>query len=181
MNDLDILDLCCGTGAWSAPYRDAGYNVRLIDIAQGQDVRLLEHPGRVRGILAAPPCTHLSASGARWWQKKGKAALLDALSAVDACLRLVVACKPAWWCLENPVGRLTHFLGPPAMTFTPCDYGDHYTKRTCLWGCFQKPTPDPVLALEGSRMHRISPSPQRAAERSMTPPGFARAFFEANP
>jgi hypothetical protein len=25
-----ILDLCGGTGAWSKPYRDAGYDVRAI-------------------------------------------------------------------------------------------------------------------------------------------------------
>ncbi len=34
---------------------------------------------------------------------------------------------------------------------------------------------------EGSRMHRLPPSPERAALRSVTPEGFARAFFDANP
>ena len=27
--DKIILDLCGGTGAWSKPYKDAGYDVRL--------------------------------------------------------------------------------------------------------------------------------------------------------
>lgn len=27
-----ILDLCGGTGSWSKPYRDAGYDVRLITL-----------------------------------------------------------------------------------------------------------------------------------------------------
>lgn len=27
-----ILDLCAGTGAWSEPYREAGYDVRRIDL-----------------------------------------------------------------------------------------------------------------------------------------------------
>lgn len=57
-----ILDLCGGTGAWSEPYRLAGYQVRLIDPAAGTgDVRLYTLPReRVYGILAAPPCTVFS-------------------------------------------------------------------------------------------------------------------------
>ena len=33
-----ILDLCGGTGAWSAPYKDAGYDVRVITLPE-YDVR----------------------------------------------------------------------------------------------------------------------------------------------
>src|SRR5262245_50123366 len=95
-----ILSLCDHSGNWPAPYREAGYDVRLIDLAHetpawvpcdccenylcrlhgghvhdcscppleewdrspyeqgapGPDVRLLDFPGRVHGILAAPPC-----------------------------------------------------------------------------------------------------------------------------
>ncbi len=29
-----ILDLCGGTGAWSKPYREAGYDVRLMAVAE---------------------------------------------------------------------------------------------------------------------------------------------------
>ena len=29
--DKIILDLCGGTGSWSKPYRDNGYDVRIID------------------------------------------------------------------------------------------------------------------------------------------------------
>ena len=31
-NNKIILDLCGGTGAWSKPYRDAGYDVRVITL-----------------------------------------------------------------------------------------------------------------------------------------------------
>jgi hypothetical protein len=61
-----ILSLCDYSGSWSKPYRDAGYKVIQVDIKHGQDVRLFEFPGQVHGILAAPPCTHLASSGARW-------------------------------------------------------------------------------------------------------------------
>jgi site-specific DNA-cytosine methylase len=120
-NDRIILDLCGGTGSWSQPYREAGYDVRIVDsLVNGQDVRLFELPEfPVHGILAAPPCTHLAASGARWWAEKGEDKLFEALSIADACLRLVWACKPVWWALENPVGRLSRFYGQPKMYFDP--------------------------------------------------------------
>jgi site-specific DNA-cytosine methylase len=179
---LAILSLCDFTGAWSKPYRDAGYDVVQLDIKHGHDVRLFEAlPYPVRGVLAAPPCTHLAVSGARWWADKGEQALLDAMAVVDACLRIVAVHRPQWWALENPVGRLTRYLGPPRMTFDPADYGDPYTKKTLLWGDFSIPRKKPVEATEGSKMHRLPPSPERAALRSVTPEGFSRAFYEANP
>jgi len=175
-----ILDLCGGTGAWSAPYAEAGYDVRLVTLPE-QDVRLYQPPANVHGVLCAPPCRDLAASGARWWAAKGERAFLAAIALADACCRVVLLCRPAWWCLENPVGRLSRVYGPPVMTFNPCDYGDPWTKRTCLWGRFALPGETPVEAVRGSRMHRMSPSADRQKLRSITPPGFARAFFEANP
>ena len=208
-----ILDLCGGTGAWSNPYKEAGYDVRIVTLPE-QDVRLYIPPRDVRGILAAPPCTHLASSGARWWAKKGDSALLEALSVVDACLRIVHVCNPVWWALENPVGRLRRYLGKPALIFDPYDYGDPWRKKSCLWGCFSEPARTPVepdLSNEwihqksgrpgkcgGSRRHNtpraLLPDSicalaesafglevTRAQLRSITPPGFARAFFEANP
>jgi ubiquinone/menaquinone biosynthesis C-methylase UbiE len=29
-----ILDLCGGSGAWSKPYKDAGYDVRVLEYCQ---------------------------------------------------------------------------------------------------------------------------------------------------
>lgn len=179
---MTVLSLCDYTGTWSAPYREAGYDVVQVDIKAGRDVRLMPAPKYpVRGVLAAPPCTHFASSGARWWSDKGEEAVLEGLSVVDACLRLVAVLSPVWWCLENPVGRLTRYLGEPRMTFQPADYGDPYTKKTLLWGRFTPPAMRRVEATEGSKMHLLPPSPDRAALRSVTPAGFAHAFFEANP
>lgn len=60
--------------------------------------------------------------------------------------------------------------------------GDAYTKRTCLWigNGFVVPVPRPVFPIEGSRMHLMPPSADRGDLRAETPPGFARAVFEAN-
>lgn len=173
-----ILDLCGGTGAWSKPYREVGYAVRIVDFPW--DVRLLEYPGDIYGILAAPPCTHLASSGARWWKKKGDSKLLEALSIVDACLRIILMAKPKFWCLENPVGRLSRYIGKPVMTFHPYEYGDPYQKRTCLWGNFNFPVKKPVENTEGMKLYNLPPSKDRSKLRSITPPGFAQAFYEAN-
>lgn len=178
---MTVLSLCDFSGAWSQPYVDAGYDVIRIDLQHGGDVRLLRVDALppVRGVLAAPPCTEFAASGARWWAEKGEQPLLEGLSIVDACLRIVYATRPAWWALENPVGRLRRFLGPSRYTFDPCDHGDPWTKRTHLWGDFATPEKHPVIPSEGSKMHRMSGSDKNG--RSKTPDGFARAFFEANP
>lgn len=203
MKNKIILDLCGGTGAWSRPYKEAGYDVRLITLPE-YDVRLYEPPDNIYGILAAPPCTVFAISGARW--KRTNEQMIEGLSCVDACIRLVWKCKPVFWALENPVGKLIRWLGEPSIRFNPCDYGDPWTKKTLLWGNFNSPKLNPVKA-NGFPPHKILSQrvsdnqinklimlkylPENFIElygnirdrkiiRSITPPGFARAFFEAN-
>lgn len=191
-----ILSLCDYSGTWSQPYRDAGYRVTQIDLKHGDDVRLLKKiNGPVHGILAAPVCTAFSAAGARHWAAKeaeGNTQLLDGLAISDACIRIVHANKPIWWVMENPVGRLKDYIGNHAMTFNPNEYAgylgddwedDAYTKRTCLWGVFKKPKADPREAVQGSKMwSQYGGKSERTKElRSITPKGFSKAFFQANP
>jgi len=179
-----ILDLCAGTGAWSEPYRVAGYPVVRVDLPQ--DVRLLEHNPllRVHGILAAPPCTMFSRAGARW--RRTPEQMREALSIVDACLRLVFAYRPAWWALENPIGKLARYLGPPVYKCDPCDFGDPWTKRIWLWGEFKAPMKSLVTAPvygprpPGCNRDRTSML-SGTRRRAQTSAAFARAFFEANP
>ena len=199
-----ILDLCGGTGSWSKIYKDNGYDVRVIDPQEWLeddygtgDVRLYKKPKEeIYGILAAPPCTHFSGSGARHWKQKGKEPLLEGLSVVDACLRIVLITNPTFWVLENPVGRLKHYIGDCKATFQPYEYGDAYSKRTCLWGNFNMPKPTDIVEPEMveyktkkgeikrmSKVHWDSfklPKNERARLRSMTPQGFAKAFYEKN-
>jgi site-specific DNA-cytosine methylase len=178
---ITVLDLCGGTGSWSKPWADAGYNVIIVDPkVGGTDVRLFQPPENVYCVLAAPPCTVFSGSGARW--KRTDDDMREGLSVVDACLRIIHTTKPHVWALENPVGILRNYIGPPVAYFNPCDYGDPYTKKTCLWGKFTIPDKSPVAPTEGSKMHLKygGKSDRTKTIRSQTPPGFARAFFEAN-
>lgn len=171
-----ILDLCAGSGAWSKPYSDvSGYTVHRIDIEKGLDVRLILAPKfPVYGILAAPPCTMFSNAGNRW--KRSEANYLEAISVVDACLRLIVITKPRFWALENPIGKLTYFLGQPRYRFHPCYFGHPYTKQTLLWGEFNIPKEQRVNSI-ASYAHTEVRNPKKRAE---TFSGFAKAFFEVN-
>jgi len=183
-----ILDLCGGTGAWSRPYKEAGYDVRLVTLPD-YDVRNYEVPSGVWGILAAPPCTMFSF--ARQRAKKPRD-FDEGMEAVRACLGIIWKARPSWWALENPVGYLRRFLGIPPITFKPCDYGDPWTKRTDLWGYYNPPRRKPVEVCKpkgrvegGTRDWSFAKHGEngltRQEIRAMTPPGFAKAFFEANP
>lgn len=191
-----ILDLCGGTGAWSKPYSDNGYDVRVITYPQ-LDVRLFEKYPKleVYGILAAPPCTMFSLAGNRWRaeeMEKGtyRAKIMDALSVVDACFRIIAVYKPKFWALENPVGTIIRWLGKPKMYFQPYHYGDKYSKKTALWGQFNTPRKKEVKPIPPIRKgqpdwhHNAVGKPKgmsRDTWRSITPKGFALAFFKANP
>jgi len=189
-----ILDLCGGSGSWSRPYVETGYRVVLVDPNPSPDVfgydvvplSVRDFDPRtvgetIHGVLAAPPCTEFSGSGARWWKHKSPALLEEAIAVVESCLSIINEVSPRWWCLENPVGRLPDFIGPWVETFQPWEFGDPYTKRTCLWGSYKSLVKSPVEPTEGGKIWRMPPSPDRARLRSLTPPGFAKAFFEANP
>lgn len=62
------------------------------------------------------------------------------------------------------------------------NYGDPYTKKTCLWtgGTFVMPEKKRVEATLGSMMHTLPATKDRARIRSTTPMGFANAVFAAN-
>jgi len=197
-----VLSLFDYSGNWPKPYLEAGHHVVLIDIKRGHDILQLddaaltricrESPsGRVDGILMAPPCTDFSGSGAQYWPAKdldGRTAASVAL--VLAALAIKDKLKPDWWALENPVGRLNRCVPQLAAYgpwwFQPYFYGDAYTKKTGLWGVFnhdlvKTPVEPQRVCQQGSWLMKLGGKSERTKElRSMTPMGFARAFFEAN-
>jgi len=201
--DKIILDLCGGTGSWSKPYKDVGYDVRLITLPD-YDVTTYEPPRNVYGILAAPPCTEFSILNCIDAPRRRKPE--EGMRVVDACLKIIKECSPKFWALENPVGFLREYLYEPKYTFQPWWFGDAWTKRTDIWGDFNIPKRkynkwDDVSKLDiYIRPNREKPSiaylhksaqksiPQLqhflintdADLRAITPPCFAKAFYEAN-
>jgi hypothetical protein len=144
--------------------------------------RTIDEMGYALAFLCAfPPCTDLSVSGARDFQKKGLRGFIDALEMVETA-RVICELSGAPYMIENPVSRISSAWRQPDHTFDPCDYGDPYTKKTCLWtgGGFIMPPKNRVEPTEGSKMHKMPPGPERANLRSATPMGFARAVYEAN-
>jgi len=179
--DKVILHLCCGkTMSDSKPYSDAGYTVigvgELIGVENYYNI-----PKNVYGVIANVLCTHMSGSGARWWKDKDQdGRTLEHTKIITHCLRIIIQSKPKFWMIENPVGRLYKWLGDPVLRYQPCEYGDPYTKKTCLWGEFNLPKKNVVEPTDGSKMHLLAPSKDRSELRSICSPGFAKAFFEAN-
>ena len=192
INERLILSLYDATGNWAQPYIKAGYPVMLWDKSVEGDIMdfnaveawLSGYYDFVYGILAAPPCDHFAASGARWWKDKDEETIDMAIALAEMVNVLRQQCdNVVFWALENPVGRiekLCPWLKPyRKLSFDPCQYGETYTKKTILWGEFNAALPQtPVLALDGSKMHNMSSSAK--AKRSATPMGFANAFFKAN-
>ncbi len=209
-----ILDLCGGTGSWSKPYKEAGYDVRLVTIPE-LDVRTYTAPDNVYGILAAPPCTMFSFARTN---AKTPRDLQEGMEIVRACLDMIwkqMEIKQAtgkktlplsFWALENPYhGFLKKFISKPAFTFDPWEFGDAYKKRTALWGNFNEPKKiykdiKEILTQEQIDKNKTNSRTlpkfdymkskdihpecfgkmDRQARRSITPQGFARAFFNAN-
>jgi hypothetical protein len=183
------------------PWAKAGYRCIAVDIQHkefeeregieytpGNVLEFLPPIGEYAACFAFPPCTHLASSGARWFGDKGLRALADSILLVEAC-RKIAEWTEAPYCIENPVGTLSTYWRKPDYNFDPCDYGrylippgDYYSKKTCLWtgGGFQMPPVKPVYPREGSRMHTLADTEDRAELRSITPMGFAQAVFEAN-
>lgn len=186
--DQIILDLCGGTGAWSRPYAEAGYDVRNITLPD-YDVRKFnfDGPPNVYGILAAPPCEQFSiASGKKYHERD----LSFGMDIVKACLEIIWAAqyqrRLKFWCLENPVGLLRQFLGVPKVTVKYWWYGDDRKKPTDLWGNFEAPRRKfwkmPFWVIDNIKHAPFKKSfTEQFVWRATTPPGFAKAFFEANP
>lgn len=209
--DKIILDLCGGTGAWSKPYKDAGYDVRLITLpdhdVRKYDAKHLWSHKQVYGVLAAPPCEQFAF--VRTTPKIPRNLYLG-METVYACLKIIWDLQANYknqhqklpplkfWALENPLFASTKwFLGKPAFVFQPYEFGDGYKKQTALWGHFNEPLKlkkwtmkndkkfDRLLMEEikslKSPIDEFAGDPKTRKElRSITPVGFAEAFFRAN-
>jgi len=180
-----ILHLCADIGSDSKPYADAGYDVRLI----GKDIGVENYcpPWRVHGIIANPPCTMFSLARTKAKEPRN---LRKGMILVKECLRIIWECRyePKYkkdgalkfWVIENPTGILRQFLGMPAMTYNPYEYGHQYTKSTDLWGFFNIPKKKRLPKTKGLPSITDIITNNKKAKKSICPSGFAKAFFEAN-
>ena len=196
-----ILSLFDYSGNWSRPYKEAGYNVYRVDVKHDIDIlsldidRDIKPLGKIYGILAAPPCTDFAGSGAQYWKAKdADGRTTRSLALIHKSMEIIDKTNPVFWALENPVGRLPTLvpkLGKP-WYFNPHEFAgwlcgedaerERYTKRTGLWGVFNRPEKNSLSVVPGCNpIMSLGGKSERTKElRSMTPMGFAYAFYEAN-
>lgn len=198
---LTVVSLCDRTGVGVRPWAEAGWDCWCVDVQHSirrereervgagvihfvwGDARSWCPPCRPAFLMAWPPCTDVAVSGARDFKAKGLRKLTDALDLFNACQQAAAWAGVPYF-IENPVGVLSSHVRKPDFVFQPWQYGDGYTKATCLWtgGGFVMPAPTVTEkpADVEQTIWRMPPSPERADLRAVTPMGFARAVYAAN-
>src|SRR4051812_38721774 len=114
---VSLFDYTCNM---VKPWAEAGFLCYCVDLKHpagehrignifrvGADVHDWLPPfAPIKILFAFPPCTHVAASGARWFKDKGLRGLIDSLGLFDASLRLAEWTK-APYMIENPVSTVT--------------------------------------------------------------------------
>ncbi len=200
-----ILHLCADIGS-DTRYYQLDNNYEVIKIGKDIGVENYNPPKNVYGIIANPVCTEFSI--AKGFHIDGD--LRKGMFLVNHCLRIIKECNPTFWVIENPAtGKLKDFLGEPDFIYQPWEFGSPWTKKTALWGKFNKPNKifsnwENVEKIESLyiRGNRKKPSlvylhkndkykikewdwaydliNDDMSLRSMCSDGFAKAFYEAN-
>tara|TARA_R100000231_G_scaffold22066_1_gene21172 strand:- start:22 stop:645 length:624 start_codon:yes stop_codon:yes gene_type:complete len=115
-----------GHDAWSCDILDSeseGNHIRgdaLEQLHKGWDL-----------MIAHPPCTHLSVSGARWFTE-GKKPMFLRENALDFVKKLMAA-PIERICIENPVSVISSHIREADQTINPYQFGHMEYKKTCLW------------------------------------------------
>jgi len=203
-----LLSLYDYTGNWSRPYKEAGWNVVQVDIQHGIDIMdfnllpLLEGDGYSTpefGLLIAQPCDNYAVCGSKHFAKK------DTDGRTAESQKLVARTKQIidfldnerllrFWALENPrtrIHNLNPWLKPRTFRFDPCDFAGYdpvpgnsrYNKDTWIFGRCNVPLKkriEPIGKEYPGFTNLGGKSLKTKNARSITPLGFAYAFYEAN-
>lgn len=139
------------------------------------DVRdVLDYPWDL--MIAHPPCTDLSVSGARHFKRKK---LTGAQQASVSFFMVLAKSTIPRIAIENPVSIISSLYRKPDQVIQPWQFGHGETKATCLW-LKNLPLLKPTLIADGreNRIHRMPPSDDRWKKRSITYQGIADAMAE---
>lgn len=156
-----------GHDAWSCdllPTESPGNHIQddvLMHLNEGWDL-----------MIAHPPCTHLSVSGARWFKYKQ----IEQPKALEfvACLLNANIKRIA---LENPISIISTRIRKPDQIIQPWQFGHGETKAICLWlKNLPKLNPTMIMNERKHRIHTMSPGPERWKERSRFYTGIAEAM-----
>jgi hypothetical protein len=180
---VKVLVACEYSGVVRDAFRALGHDALSCDLLP-TDAPGPHYQGDVRNILhypfdlmiAHPPCTHLSVSGARHFEAKRMTGAQH--EAVSFFMELARAPIPMI-AIENPVCIMSSLWRKPDQTIQPWQFGHGETKATCLW-LKGLPQLRPTNIVEGreARIHKMPPSSDRWKLRSATYAGIAAAMAE---
>jgi hypothetical protein len=127
-------------------------------------------------MIAHPPCTHLSVSGARHFAEKRQ----DGRQQAAASFFMMLARAPIpRIAIENPVCIMSGLWRKPDQIIQPWQFGHGETKATCLWlKGLPKLRPTSIVEGREARIHKMPPSEDRWKLRSTTFAGIAEAMAD---
>jgi len=178
---MRVLVACEFSGKVRDAFISIGHDAMSCDLLP-TDIDGPHYQGDVRDVIegcwdlmiAHPPCTHLSVSGARHFSVKR----IDGRqqSAISFFMMLAKADIPRI-AIENPVCIMSSIWRKPDQIIHPWMFGHGETKATCLW-LKGLPKLSPTSEVDGRehRIHRMPPSADRAKIRSETYQGIANAM-----
>ena len=136
---MNILVACEYSGVVREAFRAQGHKVISCDLLptdqpgahiEGDVTPWLSHfPWDM--VIAFPPCTHLSVSGAKHFAAKR----LDGRQqkGIDFFMQFTNLSHVPKIAIENPIGIMSTEWRKPDQIIQPYMFGDPYTKTTCLW------------------------------------------------
>jgi hypothetical protein len=136
---MNILVACEYSGVVREAFKARGHNAWSCDLSPseipGQHLHrslegVLDAEDHWDMLIAFPPCTHLSSSGAMYWGRKQASG--EQQQAIQFVLRIASAGVDRI-AIENPTGILSTVWRKPDQIIHPFQFGDPYMKRTCLW------------------------------------------------
>ena len=135
---MKVLIACEYSGIVRDAFTKKGHDATSCDILPTES-KGKHYQGNVLDILddgwdlmvAHPPCTHLSVSGARWFTE-GKKPMYLREEAIDFVKRLMDA-PIEKIAIENPVSVISSYIRKSDQMINPYQFGHKEYKRTCLW------------------------------------------------
>ena len=177
---MRVLIGCEESGVVREAFKRMGHDAWSCDILPTR-IPGQHYQGDVRNILgddwdlviAFPPCTDLSVSGARWFkQKQADGSQRKSINFFMEFTKIKVP-----YAIENPIGIMSTRWRKPDQIIHPWQFGHGETKATCLW-LNGLPLLEPTNIVDGreQRIWKMSPGPNRARDRSVTFQGIADAM-----
>jgi site-specific DNA-cytosine methylase len=178
-----VLVACEESGVVRRAFQARGHHAISCDILPPRDGQVRVHlQADVRHylddgwdlLIAFPPCTDLSVSGARWFRAKQadgrqQAALQFVRQLMEARIDRIA--------IENPVSIISSQIRKPDQIIQPWMFGHGEVKTTCLWlKGLPHLTPTQIVPGRIQRCWRMAPSATRARDRAETYLGIATAM-----